>query len=180
MSIIPLNAIAIDPRNTNLFAVAGFDEYTRLYDICKYKWDGSSDFGQPTNYFCCPHLIGDDHVGITGLALSKQSELLVSYIDELIYLFTKDMGLGANPLTASPASMSSEAGRDHKLAEYPSAMDADDKVTSQVYKGHRNCETEKGVNFFGPKSEYVVGGSDWPDIHMEEKGWGAHSCHGSR
>lgn len=168
MSVIPLNAIAIDPRNPNLFAVAGSDEYTRLFDIRKYKWDGSSDFGQPTNYFCPPHLIGNDHVGITGLAFSEQSELLVSYNDEFIYLFTKDMGLGANPLPVSPVSMSSdasEAGSDHKLTEYPS----DDKVTPQVYKGHRNCETVKGVNFFGPKSEYVVSGSDCGRIFIWKK-----------
>jgi WD repeat-containing protein 42A len=168
MSVIPLNAIAIDPRNPNHFAVAGSDEYTRLFDIRKYKWDGSSDFGQPTNYFCPPHLIGNHHVGITGLAFSEQSELLVSYNDEFIYLFTKDMGLGANPLPLSPVSMSSdasEAGSDHKLTEYPS----DDKVTPQVYKGHRNCETVKGVNFFGPKSEYVVSGSDCGRIFIWKK-----------
>lgn len=28
------------------------------------------------------------------------------------------------------------------------------------YQGHRNGATIKGVNFFGPKSEYVVSGSD--------------------
>ncbi|XP_059451756.1 uncharacterized protein LOC132182492 isoform X3 [Corylus avellana] len=172
MSFIPLNAIAIDPRNPNLFAVAGSDQYTRLYDIRKYKWDGSSEFGEPTNYFCPPHLINHEHVEITGLAFSEQSELLVSYHDELIYLFTKDMGLGPNPLPASPVSMSSdasEAGGHHKLAACPSVMDTDDKVTPQVYKGHRNCRTVKGVNFFGPKSEYVVSGSDCGRIFVWKK-----------
>ena len=172
MSVIPLNAIAIDPRNPNLFAVAGSDQYTQLYDIRKYKWDGSSEFGEPTNYFCPPHLMNNELVGITGLAFSEQSELLVSYNDELIYLFTKDMGLGPNPLPASPMSMSSdvsEAGGDHKLAACPSAIDTDDKVTPQVYKGHRNFDTVKGVNFFGPKSEYVVSGSDCGRIFIWKK-----------
>lgn len=171
-SVIPLNAITIDPRNPNLFAVAGSDEYTRLYDIRKYKWDGSTDFGQPTNYFCPPHLIGDDHVGITGLAFSEQSELLVSYNDECIYLFTHDMGLGPNPLPASPVSMGSDAseiGGDLQLAASPSAMDTDEKVTPQAYKGHRNCETVKGVNFFGPQCEYVVSGSDCGRIFIWKK-----------
>ncbi|KAF3947515.1 hypothetical protein CMV_026359 [Castanea mollissima] len=145
-SVIPLNAITIDPRNPNLFAVAGSDEYARLYDIRKYKWDGSTDFGQPTDYFCPSKLRGDEHVGITGLAFSEQSELLVSYNDEYIYLFTRDMGLGPNPLPASPVSMGSDAseiGGDHQLPASPSAMDTDEKVIPQDYKGHRNCETVK-------------------------------------
>ncbi|KAK8360427.1 hypothetical protein V6Z12_A04G163500 [Gossypium hirsutum] len=130
MPFIHLNAITIDPRNPNLFAVAGSDEYTRLYDIRKYKWDGSTDFGQPTDYFCPAHLIGDDQVGITGLAFSDQ---------------TSDIGL------------------DH------SATDANEKAIPQVYKGHRNCETVKGVNFFGPKADYVVSGSDCGRIFIWKK-----------
>ncbi|XWS55128.1 hypothetical protein CRYUN_Cryun10bG0148300 [Craigia yunnanensis] len=172
MPVINLNAIAIDPRNPNLFAVAGLDEYTRLYDIRKYKWDGSTDFGQPADYFCPPHLIGgDDQVGITGLAFSDQSELLVSYNDEFIYLFTRDMGLGSSPIASSPFSSCSEAsemGLDHS-AMSSSAMGADEKAIPQVYKGHRNCETVKGVSFFGPKSEYVVSGSDCGRIFIWKK-----------
>ncbi|KAK8625218.1 hypothetical protein V6N13_090093 [Hibiscus sabdariffa] len=166
MPVVPLNTIAIDPRNPNLFAVAGSDEYTRLYDIRKYKWDGSTDFGQPTDYFCPPHLIGDDQVGITGLAFSDQSELLVSYNDEFIYLFTRDMGLGPNPVPSSPYSACSEA---NEVGPDNSAMEADEKAIPQVYKGHRNCETVKGVSFFGPKSEYVVSGSDCGRIFIWKK-----------
>ncbi|KAE8724927.1 hippocampus abundant transcript 1 protein-like isoform X1 [Hibiscus syriacus] len=138
MPVVPLNTISIDPRNPNLFAVAGSDEYTRLYDIRKYKWDGSTDFGQPTDYFCPPHLIGDDQVGITGLAFSDQSELLVSYSYEFIYLFTQDMGLGPNPVLPSPSyacSEASEVGPDH------SAMEADEKL---FLKFIRDIEIKKG------------------------------------
>ncbi|XP_062021539.1 uncharacterized protein LOC133738110 isoform X1 [Rosa rugosa] len=168
LPVVSLNAIAIDPRNPNLFAVAGSDEYTRLFDIRKYNWDGSSDIGQPTNYFCPPHLIGNDQVGITGLAFSEQSELLVSYNDEFIYLFTREMGLGPNP----PISMSSDASEmsdDHESEESPSSMDTDEKTVPQVYKGHLNSETVKGVNFFGPKCEYVVSGSDCGRIFIWKK-----------
>ncbi|XP_068490515.1 uncharacterized protein [Phaseolus vulgaris] len=168
MPVIHLNAIAIDPRNPNLFAVAGSDEYTRLYDIRKYKWDGSTDFGQPTDFFCPPHLIGDDRVGITGLAFSEQRELLVSYNDEFIYLFTQDMGLGPNPDFGSPKSMNSDAG-ELGSALSPSNVDGDEKIIPQVFKGHRNCETVKGVNFFGPKCEYVVSGSDCGRIFVWKK-----------
>ncbi|EGI68614.1 PREDICTED: DDB1- and CUL4-associated factor 8-like [Acromyrmex echinatior] len=37
------------------------------------------------------------------------------------------------------------------------------------YQGHRNSATVKGVNFFGPKSEYVVSGSDCGNIFIWDK-----------
>ncbi|KAF7144345.1 hypothetical protein RHSIM_Rhsim05G0052400 [Rhododendron simsii] len=172
MPIVNLNAIAVDPRNPNLFAVAGSDEYTQLYDIRKYKWDGSTDFGQPTDYFCPSHLIGDEEVGITGLAFSDQSELLVSYNYEFIYLFARDMGLGPNPAPASPVSIGGDAGEmqpDHHSSGSPLNMDAEVKFGPQVYRGHKNCDTVKGVNFFGPKCEYVVSGSDCGRIFIWKK-----------
>lgn len=170
MTVIHLNAIAIDPRNPNLFSVAGADEFARLYDIRKYKWDGSTDFGQAVDFFCPHHLLGDEHVGITGLAFSDQSELLVSYNDEFIYLFSKDMGLGPNPIPSTSASSASDAiGPDNQPAISQSDMDVDVRDGPQVYKGHRNCETVKGVNFFGPKCEYVVSGSDCGRIFIWKK-----------
>ncbi|KAL3621410.1 hypothetical protein CASFOL_036322 [Castilleja foliolosa] len=144
---IHLNTITIDPRNPNLFAVGGTDQFARLYDIRQYKWDGSSEYGRPVDFFCAPHLISDDDVGITGLSFSEQSELLVSYNNEFIYLFTKDIGLGPEPNLTPRVSDSSETGDDVK-------------ATPQDYKGHKNFETVKGVGFFGPNCDYVVSGSD--------------------
>ncbi|XP_074344936.1 uncharacterized protein LOC141684001 isoform X2 [Apium graveolens] len=172
MPVVRLNAIAIDPRNPNLFAVAGSDEYARLYDIRKYKWDGSSDFGQPTDYFCPQHLIEDGLVGITGLAFSDQSELLATYNDEFIYLFTKDMGLGPHPDLTSLKYMDSDADevKSHHVPGESSSENNSNVVDSpQVYKGHRNSETVKGVNFFGPRCEYVVSGSDCGRIFIWRK-----------
>ncbi|KAK3006549.1 hypothetical protein RJ639_017704 [Escallonia herrerae] len=167
---INLYTIAIDPRNPNMFVVAGSDAYARLYDIRKHQWDGSADLDQPTDYFCPPHLIGDEYVGITGLAFSNYSELLVSYNDESIYLFTRDMGLGSNPTSASLTSIDSEMKADQNSVN--SAADADAKVSPRVYKGHKNCKTVKGVNFFGPKCEYVVSGSDCGRIFIWKKNSG--------
>lgn len=165
-----LNAIAIDPRRPNLFAVAGSDEYTRLYDIRKYKWDSSSEFGQPADYFCPPNLIGDQRVGITGLAFSEQSELLVSYNDEFIYLFTRDMGLGPNPMPSSPTASDGKEMETGNPSSVPtSATGVQDIVAPQVYKGHRNSMTVKGVGFFGPRCEYVVSGSDCGRIFIWKK-----------
>lgn len=172
MSVLHLNAITIDPRKPYLFAVAGSDEFARIFDIRKYKWDGSTDFGQPVDYFCPPHLVGDENVGITGLAFSDQSELLVSYNEELIYLFTKDMGLGPDPSPTSPLyneSDESEMGQEPESDASAVVMESGANIGPQVYKGHRNSETVKGVNFFGPKCEYVVSGSDCGRIFIWKK-----------
>ncbi|XP_010555203.1 PREDICTED: DDB1- and CUL4-associated factor 8 isoform X2 [Tarenaya hassleriana] len=146
--VVYLHAIAVDPRNPNLFAVGGMDEYARVYDIRSYRSDGWYNFGQPVEHFCPLHLIGDEQIGITGLTFSHQSELLVSYSDEIIYLFTHDMGLGTNP--HSPPSVDEN---DSDVANYR-------RASPRVYKGHSNRAAVKDVNFFGPKSEYVVSGSD--------------------
>lgn len=160
-----LNAITIDPRNPNLFAIGGSDPFARVYDIRKFNWDGSSEFGQPVDFFCPNHLVDDEGVGITGLAYSDQSELLVSYNDEFIYLFTKDLGFGPNPVFSSQVSDSS----DNLPSSSISNVEGDTKAGPQSYKGHRNCETVKGVNFFGPKCEYVVSGSDCGRIFIWNK-----------
>ncbi|KAK8577073.1 hypothetical protein V6N13_122068 [Hibiscus sabdariffa] len=43
------------------------------------------------------------------------------------------------------------------------------KVIPQLYKGHANYERVKCVSFFGPKSEYVVFGSDFGRIFFWKK-----------
>ncbi|PWA92783.1 WD40 repeat-containing protein [Artemisia annua] len=151
MSVVHLNDIAIDPRNPNLFVVGGSDEFTRLYDIRKYKCNTSADFGEPADYFCPKHLLGDENVGITGLAFSEHSELLVSYAEEFIYCFSKDMGWGSDVSTILA---------DHLADDSDVEMETDSKPGPQLFKGHRNCATVKGVSFFGPKCEYVSSGSD--------------------
>lgn len=149
-STIRLNAIVIDPGNPNYLAVAGSDEYVRVYDLRKCHWDASSNLDKPVNTFCPHHLRESGNVHITGLAYSNTSEILASYNDELIYLFQKNMGMGSNPLLISPEEL-------EKLEE------------PQVYSGHRNSQTIKGVNFFGPNDEYVVSGSDCGHIFCWRK-----------
>lgn len=145
-----MNAIVIDPRNPNYFAIGGGDEYARVYDIRKCHWDASSNSDSPMNTFCPHHLIDNNSVHITGLAYSSTSELLVSYNDELIYLFQKNTGMGPSPLSIPPEDL-------QKVKE------------PQVYKGHRNSQTVKGVSFFGPNDEYVMSGSDCGNIFIWKK-----------
>ncbi|XP_022023271.1 DDB1- and CUL4-associated factor 8 [Helianthus annuus] len=149
--VVNLNAIAIDPVNPNLFMIAGSDEFTRLYDIRRYRYDASAAFGKPVDHFCPEHLLGDKNLGITGLAFSDQRELLVSYCEEFIYLFSKDMGWGSD--------INSVIDDHHSTVNPDSKMETDSKPGPQVFKGHRNCLTVKGVSFVGA-NEYVASGSD--------------------
>lgn len=149
-SSIRLNAIVIDTRNPDYFAIGGSDEYARVYDIRKYQSDASSNVDAPINTFCPNHLIKTHDVHITALAYSNSSELLVSYNDELIYLFQKNMGIGPSPLSVPHEDL-------QKLEE------------PQAYSGHRNSRTVKGVSFFGPHDEYVMSGSDCGHIFIWKK-----------
>ncbi|CAK9170181.1 unnamed protein product [Ilex paraguariensis] len=145
-----LNAIVIDPRNPNYFTLGGSDVYARVYDIRKCQLDASSKQDIPINTFCPRHLIETYDVHITALDYSNTSELLVSYNDELIYLFQKNMGLGPLPLPVPHEELQKLEG-------------------AQVYSGHRNSQTVKGVSFFGPNDEYILSGSDCGHIFIWKK-----------
>ncbi|KAL2590436.1 hypothetical protein AAZV13_13G289300 [Glycine max] len=150
LSKVGLNSIVIDCRNPYYFAIGGSDEYARVYDMRKCQWDSARNSDRPVNTFCPRHLIGSNNVHITGLAYSSFGELLVSYNDELIYLFEKNMHSDS-----SPSSATSE--------------DSKNIHEAQVYSGHRNAQTIKGVNFFGPNDEYVLSGSDCGHIFIWKK-----------
>lgn len=140
---VSLNAITIDPRNPNLVATGGRDPFARVYDIRKYKRDGSSEYGQPANLYRPRHIVNQRNF-ITALAYSCQSELLASYSKESMYLFTKDVGLG--PISSQDSSSIINAENSIKAAP-------------QSYQGNLNRDilySMKEVDFFGPKCEYVV------------------------
>lgn len=152
----------MDPRNPNLFSIGGVDQYARLYDMRKHHQINLLT-DQPIDLFCPNHLMKSNRIHITGLSYSDTSELLVSYNDELIYLFTKDMGIGPDLQSV--------------LQD-----DSDKTKQSQVYVGHRNAQTIKGPSFFGPKDEYVVSGSDCGHVYIWRKKGGELICmmHGDK
>ncbi|XP_057452048.1 uncharacterized protein LOC130743841 [Lotus japonicus] len=152
-SIIELNSIAIDPRNPHYIAVGGSAEYARLYDIRRCQWrDLALKSDRPLEtYFCPHHLIGSYRVHITGMAYSSSSELLISYSDDLIYLFERNAKLGSSPSSAKCHD------------------DLDNVDAAWVYEGHKNTGAIKGVNFFGPNDEYVMSGSDCGHIFIWKK-----------
>ncbi|XP_051230786.1 uncharacterized protein [Lolium perenne] len=147
---VRLNTIAIDPQNPNYFSVGGSDEYVRLYDSRRINSDASSNMNLPVDTFCPKYLLKGRKVHITGVAYSKSSEMLVSYNDELVYLFQNNMGLGSNPESTLPENLD-------KLKDV------------QAYSGHRNSRTVKGVSFFGPNDEYVLSGSDCGNVFIWKK-----------
>lgn len=147
---VRLNSIVINPRNSNYFAVGGSDKFARVYDIRKVQWGEQNDDDIPVNTFVPAQLKSKGPLHVTALAYSHQEELLVSYNDEQIYLFEKGMESG---------SINKSAVEKEQIPIYE----------PQVYKGHRNARTVKGVNFLGPNSEYVVSGSDCGNIFIWRK-----------
>ncbi|XP_042390650.1 DDB1- and CUL4-associated factor 6-like isoform X2 [Zingiber officinale] len=160
-SFVKLMAISIDPRNPNYLAVAGAHDYALVYDIRKCKWDGSTNYGLPCENFCPTHLI-DHSDGISGLCFSDSSELLVSYMNEYIYLFPKVQGLGSNP-----ASLLSDCDSEDKSNPVLSTSNA--SLGIKLYKGRWSEQTAKDVHFFGPYCDYVVSGSDCGRIFIWRK-----------
>ncbi|KAG0622559.1 hypothetical protein M758_3G106900 [Ceratodon purpureus] len=153
--VLRLNAIVMNPRNCNYIAVGGSDQYARVYDIRRVA--GMDD--QPVDFYAPKHLQGPGHEEhITCVAYSKQEEILVSYNDELIYLFDQSMSLGTSPQSNAEDGVKREDDGPHPESNKP-----------QVYQGHRNLQTVKGVNFFGPNTEYIVSGSDCGRVFIWKK-----------
>lgn len=156
---IALYAISLDPRKPCCFAVAGSDQYVRIYDTRKIFVDGNSSFSRPTEHFCPPHLIGRVEEEITGLAYSQTSELLASYGQEDIYLFSREHGLHFNNVEVNK-----------RLLEDMIEPSFNDKLpVPKKFKGHRNEETVKGVDFLGPNCDFVTSGSDCGSIFIWRK-----------
>jgi DDB1- and CUL4-associated factor 8 len=166
--IVELFAIAIDPRKPCFFAVGGSDEYVRIYDTRKICLDGNSRFGRPTEYFCPPHLIGENKDGITGLAFSQASELLASYSFDNIYLFSTEHGLHLNNIEVGERLLmdETEGACNINTAPLPFCREV---TNTKTFKGHRNRDSTKGVNFLGPNCDYVTSGSDCGHIFIWRK-----------
>jgi DDB1- and CUL4-associated factor 8 len=166
---VELFAIAIDPRKPCSFAVAGSDEYARIYDARKICLDGNSRSGRPTEHFCPPHLIGKDKDGITGLAFSQTSELLASYSYDNIYLFSTEHGLHFNDIEVGERLLMDETEGACNINTAPLPFCRDKLPIPKTFKGHRNMHTIKGVNFLGPNCDYVTSGSDCGHIFIWRK-----------
>lgn len=64
------------------------DQYARLYDLRRPPGGPLLQEDSPLATFCPPHFTDNERsVHITCVAISQQEEVLVSYNDELVYLF---------------------------------------------------------------------------------------------
>ncbi|EHB13666.1 WD repeat-containing protein 42A [Heterocephalus glaber] len=138
---VGLYTIFVNPANTHQFAVGGRDQFVRIYD--QRKIDENENNGV-LKKFCPHHLVNSESkANITCLVYSHDGTVM-----------------GPNML---------------KLASYDediylfNSSHSDGAQYVKRYKGHRNNATVKGVNFYGPKSEFVVSGSDCGHIFLWEK-----------
>ncbi|KAJ1260794.1 hypothetical protein BS78_10G259400 [Paspalum vaginatum] len=166
---IELVSIAIDPGKPCCLAVAGSDQFVRIYDTRKINLNGNSSFGHPTEHFCPPHLIGDNKDGITGLAYSQTSELLASYSHDNIYLFTREHGLHYNNIEVDERLLMDETEGTSPINAAPLPFCRDKLPIPKTFKGHQNKYTIKDVNFLGPNCDYVTSGSDGGYIFIWRK-----------
>ncbi|XP_063377846.1 DDB1- and CUL4-associated factor 8 [Cydia fagiglandana] len=148
-SSIPLYSVSGHPLEPRLLCVAGRDRFVRVYDTrhaarardlyCPNSFQDHETDGKKKFKYNMMHLT-------CAIYNHDGSEILGSYNDEDIYLFDsiRDVYDKDNPNKETN-------GYTHK------------------YSGHRNSATFKGVAFFGPKSQYVVSGSDCSHIYIWEK-----------
>ncbi|XP_037298100.1 DDB1- and CUL4-associated factor 8 [Manduca sexta] len=145
---IPLYSVHGHPLDLRQLVVAGRDKFVRVYDRRKAS--------KPLALYCPSGFTEDNTNTKKKMRLSMMhltcaiynhdgTEILGSYNDEDIYLFNTKM-----MFTSSDTNQEKD-GYTHR------------------YTGHRNSATFKGVAFFGPRSEYVVSGSDCSHIYIWEK-----------
>ncbi|OQV12587.1 DDB1- and CUL4-associated factor 8 [Hypsibius exemplaris] len=128
---VPLYSVHSNPLNACQFIVSGYDRFVRSYDQRFVKPDAKGYVEAVTKF--CPQQIRDSSgsYSVSSAVFNYSgSEILASYNDYNIFLF--------------------------KNSSDPTAC----TVPVQEYEGHRNNQTVKSVNFYGPRSEFVVSGSD--------------------
>jgi len=139
--------IDINPMNSLEFILNGDDEYVRLYDKRNMR-------SGPVKKFCNSRSISrqvddeSDDSNSSSISLSLQEV----HITSAVYNYCG---------TEILASYSEE---DIYL------FDVNDPETYlHRYSGHSNIATVKSVNFYGPRSDYVVSGSDCGNIFIWDK-----------
>ncbi|GAQ82529.1 hypothetical protein KFL_001140170 [Klebsormidium nitens] len=144
---VGLNSVVINPRNTNQFAVGGSDQYARLYDLRRPAGGSLLQEDDPLATFCPPHLESNERsVHITCVAISQQEEVLVSYNDELVYLFQPNQSREARLRTSAEAPIVrttvAESLRTDRRAESP--MDENVAGPSDALNGSIDGVKEEG------------------------------------
>ena len=136
---IPLYTIHMNPTKSHEFAVGGKNKYAYIFD--KRMTSDSSDLNY-VKKFCPDNLLNEKE----GFNSSNITCLMYSYDGrELLCSYNDD-----------------------DIYLFDSSHSSGSNFIKR-YEGHRNNQTVKGVNFYGPHSEYVVSGSDCGHVFMWDK-----------
>ncbi|GAU89004.1 hypothetical protein RvY_01603 [Ramazzottius varieornatus] len=138
---VPLYSIMTNPLKSYEFVLSGQDKYVRVYDLRQLREEPRYP---PLMKLCPGHLKTTTRARYSASSAVYNycgSEIIASYNDHNVFLF--------NDINTSSEVLAS--------------------IAAHEYEGHRNNQTVKGVNFFGPRSEYVVSGSDCGKVFFWEK-----------
>ena len=142
---IALYSIFIDPSNYNYFAISGREQFARIYDrrmLSEVTDNSSQSCPEPVKKYCPHHLE------------NPENEIRKANITCSVYSHDgKELLCSYNDEDIYIFDTSHSTGSDYV----------------KRYSGHRNNQTVKGVNFFGPQSEYVVSGSDCGHVFIWDK-----------
>lgn len=135
-------SVGVNPVREHEVAVAGTTAKVALFDLRQAT--------APFAVLCPKRLVRHmTHFHVTGVKYAHDgSSLLASYNDEHVYLFDP-VAFQRDPVTYAP-----------RWEEWKCCNDNQSYGFLQVFKGHRNNETIKQVNFLGGRSKFVISGSD--------------------
>uniref|UniRef100_A0A6M2DXT1 Putative wd40 domain protein n=1 Tax=Xenopsylla cheopis TaxID=163159 RepID=A0A6M2DXT1_XENCH len=145
---VSLYSIHCHPMLSHEFVLGSQDHFIRIYDTrntrnAQAKFKPASETKRLDKK---PHR---QPIHTTAVIYNYNGrEILASYTDDNLYLFSNDPTRLQNI-----SSTSKETERDY----------------IGCYTGHRNQATIKSCNFFGPRSEYIVSGSDCSYCYIWEK-----------
>lgn len=138
---VALYTIDINPLNSMQFAVGGRDLWARIYDVRKISSDGKGN-NAPLKSFCPDHF-------------KDSTDRFSPNLTCLMFSYN-----GAELLCSY---------NDEDIYLFDAVESSMQSVPIHCYKGHRNADTVKGVNYFGPYSDYVVSGSDCGHLFIWDK-----------
>ena len=145
------------PHEPHIFAVAGASPTVFELDDRRLSESATLPLERVATARFCPSSLRGSHEHITGIKYNWcGSELLASFNDDDAFVFDR-----------SAHAMTSDETADSSTAAPPADEDEEADATAPAeatyrgrYVGHRNQQTVKQIAFYGPRSEWVVSGSD--------------------
>jgi len=137
---VPLYSIHSNPVDGNQFCTSGREPWVRVFDRRYLDFEERREVGK----FCPTHLQESEEVGgfrayITAAVFSHNGGQLLASYN------------------------------DEDIYLFDTQLNGEEGHFLKRYQGHRNSATTKGVNFYGPRSEFVVSGSDCGNVFIWDK-----------